>query len=139
SLLDQLRRPPQVPPGHHVGVSVVVDGFVVLVGAHDAVDVRAALAVAPDATRPVAGRADQELTARTGDERCIAAPRRLLVGGPGDVGDDVLLLHTSADRDALALWPDNAPWGHVRSIGRRLPREPRTGEAKLGRGLAGDR
>ncbi len=51
----------EVPSGHDVGVGVVVDVLVVFVRAHHAADVRAAVGVALDSSRPPARRLHERL------------------------------------------------------------------------------
>ena len=108
----------EVPARHHVGVGVVVDVLVVLVGADHAADVTASVRVGLDPRRPPAGGLHDQLAPRTGRERLVAGPVDVAGGGPRDVGDDVLLERAGEDRYEFAV-------PVTRVIRRDIPTGPR--------------
>lgn len=74
---------PEVPPRHDVGVGVVVDVRVVLVGTDHAVDVRPTIVVDVAARGPVARGLHEQRAGRAEQELRVPCPRRVMDRRPG--------------------------------------------------------
>ncbi len=119
----------KVPADHDVGVGVVVDVLVVLVGADHPTQVNGAVGVLLESGRPVPRGLDQQGPRGTVGHPPVPAPQVVVPRRPGDVGDDVLLEPAGLDRELRAVERHGGGGRGLAAIDRRLPRQAAAGAA----------
>ena len=125
----------EIPTGHHVREHVVVNGFVVLVGTDDTVEVRGPIGLDPHTRRPVARGFDQETMTGSRRKGHVARPVGVAASRPGDVRDDVHLVLSSADGHQVSGLISCGSRCGIETQGGRLPRKASAAVPLRARGL----
>src|SRR5215469_13001536 len=130
---DHIKRPPNVPTCHHIGVGVIVYALVILIRSDYTADMAVTVPLRLCAARPESARLVEHLGPRLEEEVYVLGCLPILPDRVRDICSNVLFLLPAKDINDLAIRTNNLLRRRLGTSIRRLPGVHGTAPSHLGR------